>query len=105
MNKKQIRNIGAGTAIATLVTVLVLSALAGQGWSKTFTPITQGSLWLQANDPVYESVINKTTHWTCTAGSPSTGTTHYARLRYGLPEFEGLVLTQFYLSMTARLGT
>jgi len=103
MNNKTLRQAGAVLTGAAVVAALVLNAITPPGWSKSFTPSSQGSLWLQQNNPPTERVDNNLTHWSLYVGSPNTGVTHYARLRYGLPEFEGMVLTRFYLAEVIRL--
>lgn len=96
MKKNSIIQIG--TVIAT---VMVIASLL---LSRQFTPLNSANLWKQVNDSAYESITSTASHWILTAGGRA-ASTHYARLRYGLPEFEGKVFTEFYLRETIQLSS
>jgi hypothetical protein len=85
-----------------LIAGVIAVATVTAAWNKTFTPILAPNLWTQVNAP-YETIANNTTHWTLTAGGQA-ASTHYARLRYGLPEYSQRVLTRFYLREDIRLS-
>lgn len=87
--------------ITGVVTVVAIASMALAGWSKIFTPATQSGLWLQVNNSAYETIVNTGTEWILTAGGRAEST-HYARLRYPLPE-NGKLLTEFYVRAEIKL--
>ncbi len=52
--------------------------------------------WNTESSGTVESVVKTSGGWLCTAGG-EVASTHYARLKYKIPENAGLVLTQFYV--------
>lgn len=96
MNKKF------NTAISILTAgVLVATAILGitGSFAKTFIPSAPDGLTFEVNDPAYEKIITNSDSWVLTAGGKN-DSTHYARIKYKLPEQAGLVLTEFYAKIT-----
>jgi hypothetical protein len=71
---------------------------------RKFTPQATTGLSIETPGGSSESVVLKDGAWFMTVGGyPSS--THYARLRYKLPEREAIVLTEFYMSAIVTLPT
>lgn len=93
--------------IYSIITFLFFSFIfssvtrASTSLSKTFTTSAPSGIEVELSGAV-ESVSTSNGNWLLTAGGDS-ASTHYARLKYKLPELIGLAPTTFYMKSTVVL--
>ena len=101
MKKNTTRSV---SALSAGILILALALGVTASLRKTFTPASSAGLTFEVNDPSYESIVTSGDNWILTAGGRA-DSTHYARIKYKLPEQAGVVLTEFYAKLVFTLPT
>jgi len=103
MNHKT-RNVIGGVIAVIAATTLVINALVrdANGTRVTLTPADAACAWEQKDPPNVATITKDPEKWTMTAGGVP-ASTHYARIRYGLPECANAVWTRFYMRLVIML--